>query len=493
MIESQFHSWGFQLRFLTAFFVLTLLLVSCQQANTFLPSAESAPAKQIIKRDLQQIKEEGVLRLITRNNSSSYFVFKGGQFGFEYKLAKMYADSIGVKLEVITPANLDEMIPFLKEGKGDIIGANFKITHDRLKNVEFAEPWYKDDLVLVNHKNSEKILDPMQLAGHTIFVHKGSPAMDALDHWKKMLEDNFRIEYVAENMEEEDILRKVGNGRFECTVASRRIVELEITDTKKLQVGAVIAMHVPVAWAMRQNAPELLKSINSFVKKHQRSKEGNILRKKYFGDKKRLYRQRKHQSFTLESGKLSIYDKTIKKISKKYEFDWRLIAAVIYHESRFDPESLSWAGAKGLMQLMPNTAKTLRMKCFQNNYANIHCGVRLLSKLRGIFENVNEEDRIKFVLASYNAGLGHVRDAQHLAIDTGHNPVVWAGQVEKMVRRLSIRRYYKQTKHGYAKGPGILAYVNGILDSYKTYCQILPPNEVEAVEPKTVIAEVEAQ
>lgn len=482
MIPFYSHPVGGSLRLITAFFVSLLLLFACNFSEKPLPVTESAPAKQKVVRDLEDIKKEGVLRLITRNNSNSYFIFQGGQFGYEYELARMYAESIDVKLEVITPTNWDEMIPYLNEGKGDIIGANFKITHDRLKKVDFAEPWYKEDLVIVSHKKSGEMDDPVQLAGHVVYIRRGSPAMDALDHWKKMLKNNFRIEYVAENMEEEDILRNVGSGRFECTVTGRRIAELEKTHTRNLEIGAVVSMHVPVAWAVRQNSHNLLKSLNEFVSKNRRSKEANIIRKKYFGDKYRLIRQRQNQSFTLESGKLSPYDKTIKKLAKEYNFDWRLIAAVIYQESRFNPDSESWAGAKGLMQLMPNTAKMLRMKCFQNNYANIHCGVRMLSKLMNLFENVPEEDRIYFVLAAYNAGIGHVRDAQHLAIDTGHNPVEWKGQVEKMTKRLSIRRYYNQTKHGYANGPSILAYVNGIMDSYKTYCQILPSNETEVAQ-----------
>jgi membrane-bound lytic murein transglycosylase F len=462
---------------------LACCLVGCISGGTDETPVEPALIPQIAERDLDDIKQEGVLRLITRNNSTCYFFLRGEQFGYEYELARRFAESIGVKLEIVTPASWDEMIPFLNQGRGDIIGANFIATLDRRRQVAVSVPWRKEDLVVVSSKKDGIIADPMLLAGRTIYLRRNSAAVDALDHWRRMLKDTFKIEYLPEDMEEEDILRKVGKGEYDITVVSRHIAELERTHTDNLMVGVEISHQLPITWAVRNNAPKLQEAIDQFIGQFTPTSLYRYIEKKYFEDPNRLRIQRQQTTFTLESGKLSPWDDVIKQYARQYDYDWRFIAAVIYHESHFDPNVESWAGAKGLMQLMPDTANMLRMDCFASDRANIHCGVKFLARLRRSFKHVPEEDRMEFVLAAYNAGLGHVRDAQHLAIDTAHNPLVWNGHIDKMLRRLTHRRYFRKVKHGYTNGPVVISYANDVMSLYRTYSQLLPPNDPEKQNP----------
>lgn len=461
------------------FCVIFLAFLGCESTVKTPPSLTDIAAQKPVMRDLDAIRAEGVLRLITRNNSNSYFLLRGAQFGFEYDLAKRFAEKLDLKLEVVTPQSWGEMIASLNAGHGDIIGANFEQVSERQKLVAFISPWREEDLVLVTHQANGVVSDPMQLAGMKIFLRQQSPAEWALDHWRRMFKGSFQVEYIADDLEVDGILQGIAAGRYEATVVPRHTAELEKTHTKHLAIGASISKRVPIGWAVRRNSRALKKELDLFVEKTRPNKFFRIINRKYFGDSKRLARQRRQETYTLVSGALSPHDVLIKMLSNRYDFDWRLIGAVMFQESRFDPTLESWAGAKGLMQLMPNTAKTLRMDCYSSNYNNIHCGVKLLSDLRKLFAYIDDSERMNFVLAAYNAGLGHVRDAQHLAIDTGHNPLVWDGHVENMIGRLAVRRYYRTTKHGYCNGPQVISYVRSIRTLFKSYSQILPSDKTD--------------
>lgn len=455
---------------------LAVSLCACTPASQPEQTGELPEPEPIrVERDLDDILEEGILRFITRNNSTCYFLLRGGQFGYEYELARQFAETLGVKLEIVTPASWDEMVPFLDQGRGDIIGANFIATHQRRKEVDVSVPWRREDMVVVSHRTSAPIENPTSLTGRTLHLRRNSAAVEALEHWPDSLRERLKLEFLPEDMEEEDILRRVGAREFDATIVSRHIAELEQTHTDDLRIGVEISHQLPITWAVRKNSPRLRAAVNSFIGEYSPTPEHRFLERKYFRDPNRLRIQRQQTTFTLESGRLSPWDEPIKEYARRYDFDWRFIAAVIYHESQFDPNAVSWAGARGLMQLMPDTAKGLGLDCFASDHHNIHCGVKLLAKMRRAFKHVPEDQRLEFVLAAYNAGLGHARDAQHLAIDSGHNPLVWDGHVEKMFRRLGQRKYFRTVKHGYANGPVVVSYVTDVMSLYRTYSQVLSP------------------
>ena len=181
---------------------------------------------------------------------------------------------------------------------------------------------------------------------------------------------------------------------------------------------------------------------------------------------------------SISGGKISGYDDIIKQEADKYNWDWRLISAIIYQESRFNPEADSWAGAYGLMQLMPSTARSLGVEDYKNPKQNIKGGILLLNWLNEQYiESIPDStERIKFVLASYNIGLGHVKDAQRLAKKYGKNNHVWENNVDFFLRNKSAEKYYKDpvVRWGYCRGKEAFEYVNKVLTNYHHYLNVIP-------------------
>ena len=201
-----------------------------------------------------------------------------------------------------------------------------------------------------------------------------------------------------------------------------------------------------------------------------------ILYNKYFNNR-HSYRSIHSEYYTLGSGKISEYDDAIRKESERIGWDWRLLASVIYQESRFNPEAVSWAGAFGLMQLMPVTAKSYGITAESSPEEHIKAGASFLQWLDDRFKDAipDPTERVKFVLASYNIGLGHIQDARRLAERYGSDPNVWFGSVDQWLLKKSEPVYYSDqvVRHGFARGIETYNFVRDILDRYEHYKNIV--------------------
>ncbi|MEE9302780.1 MAG: transglycosylase SLT domain-containing protein, partial [Thiotrichaceae bacterium] len=176
---------------------------------------------------------------------------------------------------------------------------------------------------------------------------------------------------------------------------------------------------------------------------------------------------------------LSIYDQHVKTYANKYGFDWRLITAQMFSESRFRPNARSSAGAIGLMQVMTNTGRQLRLRKLTDPETNIHAGVKYMHWLSGKFEpELSVADRTWFTLASYNAGLGHVLDARRLAANRGLDKNRWFGNVEKAMLLLSKKQHYRKARYGYVRGREPVGYVRKIKNLYENYLNVVGTDEV---------------
>jgi membrane-bound lytic murein transglycosylase F len=404
---------------------------------------------EIYWADLDEIKQRKVLRVLTRNTSSTFFIYKGEQLGFEYEMAQEFAKSIGVRLEMIIPPTREALFEYLEAGKGDLIAAGMTRTPEREKRFLFSAPYqFVSELLIVPAKDKTTKGLP-DLKGKTISVRKSSSYYETLTNFRDSL--GFKIELLPEDLETEDILAQVGSGKIAATMADSNIVQLEMTYNNNIRSVGPLGDVTEIAWVSRKNQSSLKTELDAFMKKLYKGTFYNIMVNKYFKDSKGVRSDQKLRAD--RGGRLSPYDDLVKKHSNTFELDWRLITSQMYQESRFDPNAKSWVGAKGLMQVMPRTAEELKVPNVEQPDNGILAGVKLMARYSNYFNSpeISARDRIRFALASYNCGPGHVYDARELANQMGLNPNKWFNHVEKALLLLSKKDVAKNARYGYCR------------------------------------------
>jgi membrane-bound lytic murein transglycosylase F len=446
----------------------------------FLQRALTSHRAAVFTGDLDGIRERKVLRVLTRNNPITYFLYRGRQYGFDYELAELLARSLGVRLEVVVPPSREALIPWLLEGKGDVVAAGLTVTEGRQGKVAFSRPYLYVNEVLVRRAGAAGPKSPAELAGRVVHVRRSSSYYETL----QALQASgvaVRIEAADEGKETEELIQLVAAGTIELTVADDDILAVEQAYGAGVEAAFPLAP-VPdgaegakaVAFALRPGATQLRAAVDAFVQKTYRGLEYNVAKKRYFRDSRSI--RDFHQGRLQVTGQISPYDPIIKARAKQYGLDWRLMAAQAYVESRFDPKAKSWVGAQGLFQVMPKTGHSLGFEDLEDPEQGIHAGVEYMSTLVHRFDpKIPLKDRVRFALAGYNAGLGHVYDAQRLAKQKGWNPNRWFGHVEKAMLLLAEREYAQAARHGYCRGQEPVRYVSHIQSLYDAYVEVARP------------------
>ncbi|MCP8899057.1 transporter substrate-binding domain-containing protein [Gilvimarinus xylanilyticus] len=416
--------------------------------------------------DLAGIKERGVIRMITRNNPASYFMWRGELMGFEYDLLKEYAKEQGLRLEVeVAPPGVDP-IDWLQAGRGDVIAAAMTVTPKRAERVAFSRYYNKVAEQLVTNRDHEPLDELAALEGRTLVINPDHAYWQSAQRLKNGGVD-FTLTEPEQDLSSTEILLAVADGQYDATIADSHLVAIEKRFATALAPGFEFAEREH-AWAVRPENPELLASLNEFLQRHYRGLFFNVTYNKYFENDERIGRYQ-GERLTFADG-LSPYDDVVKPLGNSYQFDWRLIVAQMYQESRFRPDARSYAGARGLLQVLPSTAKELGFSLPFNEEAGIEAGVTYLDWTRDRFEEyLPLDERLWFALAAYNAGFGHVQDARRLARQKGWNPDVWFNNVERAMLLLSRKEYYRNARFGYVRGTEPVHYVRNIRERYQGY------------------------
>lgn len=419
--------------------------------------------------DLDGIKERGVLRVLTRNNAATYFIYRGRILGFEYDLAKHFAESLGLRLEIVVPPSASDLIPWLLEGKGDMIAASMTINEKRKKQVAFSSPYNQVDETIVA-ANCNGLSSVADLSGRTLVVRKSSSYWSTLEKLKAE-GATFTLQVAPEEFETEEIIAKVSDGVFDLTLADSHILDLELTWRDDIKGCFSIGDKQAHGWALRPGSGELLAAVNAYFKKEYRGLYFNMKVDKYFKNARKIKKFKEMRADL--TGGISPFDELVIQYSDRYKFDWKMIVAQMHQESRFDPNAKSWAGALGLMQVMPTTGAEMGFKNLSHPESGIHAGTKYLSILRKRFDlHLPVEDRLWFALASYNAGYGHVRDARLLAEEMGLSGERWFDNVEQAILLLSKREYANKARYGYCRGQEPVAYIREIHKRYQAYQQL---------------------
>ncbi len=458
------------------------------ELNRFLQGhALTAHTRVAAMPDLKGIQERRVLRVLTRNNALTYLLYRGGQFGFEYDLSALLAEALGVRLEVLVAPSRSELIPWLLEGRGDLIAASLTVTDDREQRVVFSRPYMYTDEVIVARKRAKDAPKTIEdLAGRTVHVRESSSYARTLRALQARGID-VKIAEVPETMETESVIEAVAKRKFGLTVADRHILDVELAYGTRVQSGPVLTERTApapaagrfppdggkeIAFAMRPDSVELKKYIDEWINKTYRGRRYNILKRRYLnaGRAVRRYRRRR----VGRTGQISPYDAIFKKYASRYGFDWRLMAAQSFVESRFDPNARSWVGARGLFQVMPKTGASMGFYKLEDPEIGSHAGMKYMDRLVRRFDpKLPFRQRVRFALAAYNAGLGHVIDARRLAREKGWDPDRWFGNVERAMLLLSNRKYYRKARYGYCRGKEPVAYVSHIQAKYQAYVEVI--------------------
>jgi membrane-bound lytic murein transglycosylase F len=442
--------------------------------NSFLGREQLKRQSQLVyKDDLPGIKNRQVLRVLTRNNAANYFVWRGQFLGFEYELMRRFADSQGLHLEMVVPNRWGDLIPTLTSGGGDLIAASMTVTEERKeRGIAFSKPYNLVTEELVARADEADFKGPEALVGRTVVVRRSSAYWATM---QQLLDKGIDFELVAapDNMETEEIIARVASGQYDLTVSDSHILSVELKWRSDIKPVLTVNGPVPHGWAVRAENKKLLAALNEFLDKVYKGRFYNLVYNKYFENSNRIRDHvAAHQEHS-EKGNISPYDAQVQKYAEEYGFDWALIVAQMYQESRFDPMAESWAGARGLMQILPTTGELFGVQDLHGVDTSIKTGVRYLAWLHERFEpELTVQDRMWFTLAAYNAGLGHVRDARRLARKMGWNPDRWFENVERAMLLLSRRSFYQLATHGYARGQETVDYVRQIRDRYNAYVRL---------------------
>jgi membrane-bound lytic murein transglycosylase F len=439
--------------------------------------------------DLNEIKQRGKLIALTDNSSTSFYIYKGDSMGYEYELLNSFAKEIGVTLQLVIAKDMNTVFSSLNNGDVDIVAANLTVTKERLNLVDFSDPLMLVPQVLVQRKPEgwenmtqselkEKLIrNTVDLSGKSIHVRKGSSFYSRLVSLSEEIGEKINIIEVPGEWNTEELISKVASGEIDYTIADENVAMSNQTYYANIDVETPISFPQKIAWAIRKESPQLMSSLNQFIASKKDSKEDLAVFSKYFKAKKRGPARGVGKFVSYADGIISEYDDLIKTYSKKIGWDWQLLASLIYQESNFSPTARSWAGANGLMQLVPQTAKHYGLDTIDATAEqSIIAGTDYILDLERYWKKYisKKEERIKFVLASYNAGLGHVVDARNLALKYGKNPDVWDDNVDYMILQKSNPLIYNDpvVKCGYCRGQETSAYVREILNRYNHYKNI---------------------
>ena len=430
------------------------------------------PSKQEFILDKEGIISRGSLRVAVDNNSSSFYIYRGRRMGYEYELLLDLGKDLGVEIEFVVASDIDEAFSKLEEGRVDLIAMNVHQNEEMESFVTFTEALGTMSSVLVGR---EKLTSWDSLGLDTVYVRKGAAYKSQLELLKDSLHLDFSILEVQDH--EEILLDRVYEQEVRWTVAEKNVAQTNATYYDELQLGLEVSREEPVTWAMRSSSPELLQAVNSWLVE---KKEVFIPRTyaRYFLNSKNQYERTTNTYSSLGGDRISVYDEIIQENAQTLGWDWRLLAALVYKESRFDTTALSYAGAQGLLQLMPVTVERFGVTNPNDPEESLKGGVKYLQYLDKFWmERVPEtNERIKFILASYTIGQGHVEDAWRLTLKYRKNTQSWQ-EVSNFLSLKSDPKYYRDAvvKSGYAKGHIAVKYVRDVLALFQSYKALVDP------------------
>jgi membrane-bound lytic murein transglycosylase F len=416
---------------------------------------------------LQQVQKHNELIVITRNGPTTYYEGSNGPTGFEYELVKRFAEYIGVELRIVVPPNLNDIFTLTALGDAHLAAAGLTITEQRKRKVRFGPVYQEITPQLVYRSGSRRPKSLADLKG-TLEVIAGSSHEELLE---KLQHEYPGLSWVANNEEDsEQLLSAVSDQLIEYTIMDSNELSVNRHFYPEVKPAFAISDPEPLAWAFpRGEDNSLLDVAVTFFNKIKSNGTLDQLLERYYGHIGKFdYVGTRRYLRDIEQ-RLPAFRDTFEAAAEEAGMDWRLLAAIGYQESHWDPDAVSPTGVRGIMMLTKDAASDIGIENRRDPEQSIHGGTGYLVKmLQRIPERIPEPDRTWLALAAYNVGLGHLEDARKLTQKNKGDSDRWV-DVKKHLPLLSQKKWFQQTRYGYARGREPVRYVENI----RTYYDIL--------------------
>ncbi|MDA0195694.1 MAG: transporter substrate-binding domain-containing protein [Bacteroidetes bacterium] len=470
--------------------MLTIVaLGACHEPPKSVEITSSPIAISPIDFDLDSIIKRGSLRVIIDNSSTGYFIYKGQPMGYEYDLLDLFSREIGVTLEFLLTTNLPSTFDLLDKGDGDIIAYSLTVTKERKNKVSFTQSHIQARQMLVQRKpqnwrdlklheiEKQLIRNPLDLVGKSVHVRPSSSYAERLRNLSGEIGDDIQIVEDYEETTQEELIEMVSNGSIDYTIADEHIAMVNATYYLNIDVKTPISFPQNIAWAVRKNSTNLLEILDHWIDRMKKTPDYYVIFNKYFKNPKiHLARVRSDYSNIFSGNKISPYDALIKATAQDLNWDWKLLAAQIYQESKFDPKARSWAGAIGLMQMIPETGMAYGVVNLENPANSLKSGASHIKWLNDYWKKKVPDslERTRFILGSYNAGHGHVLDAYRLTEKYKGDQTKW-NEVAQYLLKKSKTQYFNDpvVNFGYCLCQEPVQYVENILYLFDQYSTLI--------------------
>lgn len=427
---------------------------------------------------LEQLRHEGRINVITRQSSTTYYEGAEGLTGLEYDLVMLFAKRLKVKVNFIFPETFDDILNHISEDEADIAAAGLTITEQRKQRMQFAPSYQSITEQVIYHTGRKKPESVVQLVNGIIEIVKGTSHTDSLL--------KLQIKYpelswnVNKELSTDGLLYLVNEGLVDFAIADSQQASSIKRFYPKLNVAFNLTKPRQLAWALPHSEDySLYNEVNLFFKQIKRDKTLDHLLEKYYGNTGNLSYVGNCKFRIHVQSRLPAYTQLFKAEAKKHDIDWRLLAAIGYQESHWRPDVTSPTGVKGLMMLTQSTAKQLNVKDRTDPKQSITGGALYFKqRLTKIPDRVKEPDRTWFALASYNVGFGHLEDARILTQKRNGDSDKWL-DVKESLPLLSEKKWYKDTRYGYARGKEPVRYVENIRSYYDLLVWLTEENQIE--------------
>jgi membrane-bound lytic murein transglycosylase F len=419
--------------------------------------------------DLEKVIKRGHIVMLTLPGATTYFEDGDGKNGFEYVLAKAFAESLGIELKVTTKSTLPSLLLSVGGPQGEFAAANLVNTADRGKSFKFSYPYHQVVQQLIYRAGDQKPKTLSQLHGE-LSVIAGSSHSENLKQLRKQFPS---LKWTEENdAEMSELIRKVHDGDISYTVTDSLAYEINRHIYPNTRKAFNVSAPQALAWVFPKNGDgTLINAANNFLRQYTESGQLDAIKQQLFAQTKRFSAADSKQLGQLVNSRLPKYEAMFRNTAQKYNLDWHLVAAIAYQESHWDPRAKSPTGVRGLMMLTLDTAKEMGVTNRLDAAQSLEGGVAYFLKLKArLPERIKDPDRSLFALAAYNVGFGHLEDARILTVRNNRNPDLWA-DVREHLPLLSKRKYYSTLKRGYARGNEPVIYVDNI-QYYRSYLQL---------------------
>ncbi|GAB4513773.1 MAG: membrane-bound lytic murein transglycosylase MltF [Sulfuricaulis sp.] len=425
------------------------------------------------KNRLQSIIASGELVVLTRASPTTYYETPEGPAGFEHDLVKSFAESLGVNPRFIVAEKFSDIIPRFLKGEADMAAAGITVTESRAKLVRFGPLYQEIRQQVIYRLGTTRPASVQELVGRQIEVQAGTSYVERLNELKR---EHPELKWTEVDRETEELLQTVWEGLLEISIADSNIVAVSRQYFPDLQVAFSFQNPESLAWAFPQGQDQSLHDAAvKFLTRSRASGELAQLIDRYYGPASRsnfinlsVYKVRLRSV-------LPRYQLLFEKAGKAYGLDWRLLAAIGYQESFWDPEAISPTGVRGIMMLTEETANQLGVTNRLDPVESIDGGARYLQGLiTRMPSGITEPDRLWMALAAYNVGISHLEDARILTQKQGRDPNKW-NDVKSHLPWLADEAWYTKTKFGYARGMEPVLFVNRV----RTYYDVLVKIDAE--------------